>query len=172
MRSLQCEFFACLATVRTSLPGRRITLFFQLLPPPFSPYFFAVTRFRTPGVTCCNLALARGEPARRSFPSLNSHRARVRRWAATFKRLNRTRAERRACLHVFAKMRVRLSASVYQALDISGQVFSGSLVDPWHVQLLRLIAVGLRWETGTLHCFPHVRQAQKNPTQSSTRRPR
>ncbi|HMD06598.1 MAG TPA: hypothetical protein VKH63_03635, partial [Candidatus Acidoferrum sp.] len=48
--------------------------------------------------------------------SLNSHRARVRRWAATFKRLNRTRAEHPACLQVFAKTRVRLSTSVYQDL--------------------------------------------------------
>jgi hypothetical protein len=34
--------------------------------------------------------------------------------AATFKQLNRTRAEHPACLHVFAKTRVRLSTSVYQ----------------------------------------------------------
>ena len=34
--------------------------------------------------------------------------------AASFKRLNRTRAEHRACLHVFAKTRVRLSTSVIQ----------------------------------------------------------
>jgi hypothetical protein len=32
--------------------------------------------------------------------------------AASFKRLNRTRAEHRACLHVFVKTRVRLSTSV------------------------------------------------------------
>src|SRR6266481_8848963 len=41
-------------------------------------------------------------------------RARVRRRAATSKRLNRTRAEHPACLQVFAKTRVRLSASVNQ----------------------------------------------------------
>jgi hypothetical protein len=36
--------------------------------------------------------------------------------AATFKRLSRTRAEHRACLHVFAKTRARLSTSVHQEL--------------------------------------------------------
>ena len=40
---------------------------------------FPRSSFRTPGVTWCRLALARAEPARRSFPSLNFHRARVRR---------------------------------------------------------------------------------------------
>ena len=38
--------------------------------------------------------------------------------AASFKRLNRTRAEHRACLHVFAKTRVRLSTSVNRDLKI------------------------------------------------------
>jgi hypothetical protein len=55
-RSLQFEFFPCLGTVRTSLPYRRMILFLQFLPPPFSPHFFAVARFRPPAVTCCNRA--------------------------------------------------------------------------------------------------------------------
>src|SRR5580700_3426850 len=38
--------------------------------------------------------------------------------AASFKRLNRTRAEHRACLHAFAKTRVRLSTSVTGNLKI------------------------------------------------------
>jgi hypothetical protein len=38
--------------------------------------------------------------------------------AATFKRLNRTRAEHRACLHVFPKTRLRFSTSVNRDLSI------------------------------------------------------
>ena len=38
--------------------------------------------------------------------------------AASFKRLNRTRAEHRACLHVFAKTRIRLGTSVCRYLPV------------------------------------------------------
>src|SRR5260370_24295430 len=43
-------------------------------------------------------------------------RASAANWVATFKRLNRTRAEHRACLHVFPKTRLRFSTSVNRDL--------------------------------------------------------
>ena len=44
-----------------------------------------------------------------------------------FKRLNRTRAEHRACLHVFAKTRVRLGTSVTQ--DLLVRALTGAYAD-------------------------------------------
>src|SRR5271167_535566 len=54
--------------------------------------------------------------------------------AATFKRLNRTRAELRACLHVSAKTRVRLSTSVNQDLNFAVREFLHQPL-PYHRQI-------------------------------------
>jgi hypothetical protein len=70
---------ACLGAVRTFPPCRRIVLFFLLLQPPAAPRFFPGTSFRTQRVMWCTLARDRRKPPRRSFPSLNLHRARVHR---------------------------------------------------------------------------------------------
>jgi hypothetical protein len=70
-----------LSPIRILRVPRRGSHFFALssnnsLLPASTPYFFARTRFRTPGLTRCNSVLACSEPPRRSFPSLNFHRAR------------------------------------------------------------------------------------------------
>src|SRR5580700_1935591 len=96
--SLQFVFFACLSALRTSPPGHRIILFFPLLQPPSSSYFFAVTSFCTPAVGWCALALGRGEPPHRSFPSLNFHRARVRRKPGGHVQTAESDARRAPCL--------------------------------------------------------------------------
>jgi hypothetical protein len=46
---------------------------------PLDSYCFAVTNFCTPAVRWCNVALGRGKPRRRFFPSLNLHNIRIRR---------------------------------------------------------------------------------------------
>ena len=63
------HFFA-LSSNNSLLPASTTTVFTIL---------FCRNQVPHASVTRCNLALARGEPARRSFPSLNFHRARVRR---------------------------------------------------------------------------------------------
>ena len=45
--------------------------------------------------------------------------------STAFKRLNRTRAEHRACLHVFAKTRLRFSTSVYRELTYKAATNQG-----------------------------------------------
>jgi hypothetical protein len=69
----------CEMLVRCSRPCRRIALFFPLLQPPSSLHFFVATSFYIQGVTWFTLALGRGQPPHRSFPSLNFHNTRVRR---------------------------------------------------------------------------------------------
>src|SRR5580704_17131775 len=95
-----------------------------LLQPPSSPYFFAVTSFCAPGVRWCTLALGRGEPRRRSFPSLNLHRARVRRkLGGQVQRLNRTRAEHPA--FTYPRKRASDSALAFIRVDARASARGG-----------------------------------------------
>src|SRR5258708_39795531 len=113
--SLHQQNSACFATVRCGSPYRTTNLFFPLPRWLALPHSLAETTFRTHRLIYCAPLDSPGASRRQPLPTFNLHRARVRRAeTASFKRLNRTRAEHRARLHVFAKTRGRLSTSVYQ----------------------------------------------------------
>ena len=70
---------ACLRTLRTSAPCHRTDLFFQPIQPRSSKYFFAVANLLANRALYGALRHSLPAPPHRSVPSLNLHRARVRR---------------------------------------------------------------------------------------------
>jgi hypothetical protein len=82
--------------------------------PLLHPNFFALTRFRTPGVRWCNLVLGRSKPRRRSFQSLSLYSVRVRRKPGGRFHTALSTAEHRVQLRASEKTRVRYSSNVYR----------------------------------------------------------